>query len=274
MDQKQNADAIRAFGAQVDFGRTASDYRTFRAGFPPRFFERIAAQFALRPGMRALDIGTGTGTVARGLAQLGLDVTAIDPAAALMREAAELDREAQVRVEYLEGYAETLPLADATFDLVTAGQCWHWLDRAAAAAECLRVLKPGGVLVIAHFDWLPLPGNVVAATERLILEANPAWALAGGTGIYPLWPGDIAAAGFVDAETASFDMAQAYSHPAWCGRVRASAGIKASLTDAQADMFAEGLAAMLRSDFPEDPLAVAHRVWWVSGRKPPFQTWG
>ena len=215
-----------------------------------------------------MDIGTGTGTVARGLAGLGLDVTAIDPSLPLMREAAELDREAGVRVEYRDGRAENLPFRDGTFDLVSAGQCWHWFDRSAAAAQCLRVLKPDGVAVIAHFDWLALPGNVVSATEGLILEANPAWTLAGGTGIYPLWPGDMAAAGFTELETASFDVAQAYSHAAWCGRVKASAGIKASLDDAQADLFADRLAALLLADFPEDPLAVPHRVWWVSGRKP------
>jgi hypothetical protein len=36
-----------------------------------------------------------------------------------------------------------------------------------------HILKPGGKLVIAHFDWLPLTGNVVEATEELILQYNP-----------------------------------------------------------------------------------------------------
>lgn len=268
MDQKLNVDPIRAFGDQVDFGRTASEYRSFRAGFPPSFFGRISNDFAFQPGMNALDIGTGTGTIARGLANLGLKVTAVDQALPLMQEAIQLDQEAGVHVDYLEGRAETLPVEAATFDVLIAGQCWHWFDRGAAAAECLRALKPGGVLVIAHFDWLPLPGNVVSATEELILQANPAWALAGGNGIYPQWLWDISVAGFEQLETASFDVAQPYSHAAWCGRVKASAGIKASLSDAEADKFADDLAALLRTRFPDDPLSVPHRVWWVSGRKP------
>jgi SAM-dependent methyltransferase len=270
MDIQQDSWAFEAFSKGVDFGRTASDYRKFRAGFPGAFFERIARQFALGPGMRALDLGTGTGTVARGLAELGLDVTAVDPATALMQQAAELDREAGVQVEYLEGRAEDLPFDGGAFDVVTAGQCWHWFKRDVAAAEVMRVLKPGGLLVIAHFDWIPLPGNVVGATESMIIEANPAWKpMSGGNGIHPQWLGDMASAGFFDMETASFDLAQPYTHEGWCGRIKASAGIKASLNETETDRFIERLSAMLRSDFPDDPLAVPHRVWWASGRKSP-----
>jgi ubiquinone/menaquinone biosynthesis C-methylase UbiE len=269
MDHQQDAASFKAFGKTVDFGRTASDYRTFRAGFPERFFARIARQFDLRSGMRALDIGTGTGTVARGLALRALDVAAVDPSAPLMGEAAELDDEAQVQVAYSEGRAENLPFEADTFDILTAGQCWHWFDRAAASSEAMRVLKPGGALIIAHFDWLPLPGSMVAATEAMILQANPKWLpMAGGMGIHPQWLGDLAVAGFEQLKTASFDIDQMYSHDAWCGRIRASAGIKATLDDADAAHFSQKLLAMLRADFPADPIAVPHRVWWASGRKP------
>ena len=48
---------------------------------------------------------------------------------------------------------------------------------------------------------------------------------------------------------------------------RASAGIKASLDAAATERFDGRLAAMLKADFPEDPMRVPHRVWWVSGRK-------
>ena len=154
-----------------------------------------------------------------------------------------------------------------TFDLVVAGQCWHWFERETAASEAFRVLRPGGALVIAHFDWLPLPGNVVEATERLILETNPAWPMAGGVGRYPQWGDDMAAAGFTDLASDSFDVAQPYSHEAWRGRIRASAGVKASLDADAVAAFDARLAAMLRTSFPDEPLFVPHRVWWISGRR-------
>jgi len=233
MPDSPNIPATRAFGAQIDFGRTASDYRAYRAGFPPDFSTRLHQLGWASPGSAAIDLGTGTGTIARGLAALGLRVTGIDPAAALLAEAEVMDREAGLSIAYRVGSAEALVEADESVDLVTAGQCWHWFDRAKAAAEAHRVLVPGGGIIIAHFDWLPLASNVVEATEALILAHNPRWTMAGGTGLYPAWLRDLREAAFVDIETFSFDMDIPYSHEAWRGRIRASAGVKASLAPAE-----------------------------------------
>lgn len=263
-----DVERVRQFGGQVDFGRAAADYGRHRAGFPQRFFDQLAAQLPLSTEQAALDVGTGTGTIARGLAHKGLHVAALDPSEELMAQARLLDEEAGVSIEYQSGKAEALPYADESFDLVTAGQCWHWFDRPLAAGEAARALRPGGALVIAHFDWLPLSGNVVEATEALILAHNPDWPAAGGTGLYPQWLADLAGAGFRALETASFDIDQPYSHEAWRGRIRASAGIKASLDAAETERFDEVHRAMLRERFPQEPLSIPHRVWWAVGRKP------
>jgi len=261
-------DRMRAFGAQVDFGRTADDYATHRAGFPTAFFDLLIARHYCAPGQVALDLGTGTGTVARGLAQLGLTVTGLDPSQDLLDQARDLDQVAGVKVAYRTGIAEQTGMAAKTCDLVVAGQCWHWFDRPRAADEAARVLRPGGRLVIAHFDWLPLLGNLAGATEALILSHNPAWAGAGGTGIYPDWLADLSGAGFTGIETASFDIVQPYSHAAWRGRIRASAGIAASLDAAGIAKFDTQLADLLARDFPKDPLGVTHRVWLATGILP------
>lgn len=261
-------DAVRNSGQGDGFGKTAEDYANHRAGFPQRFFDTLAGFGFLQPGCAALDIGTGTGTVARGLARAGAEVSAIDPSEALIGQATDLDKAAQVKVSYQMAKAEDLPFEDATFDLAIAGQCWHWFDRPRAAAELARVLKPGGVGVIAHFDWLPMPGNVVAATEALIERYNPAWAMGGGTGIYPAWLGDLSTAGFAAVETFSFDLVQAYTHQAWRGRIRASAGVAASLHAERVATFDIELADMLSARFPGSPLHIPHRVWAVHARKP------
>ena len=250
----------------VDFGKTAEDYGRHRAGFPDRFFARLFEHAFVAPGDHVLDLGTGTGTVARGLAQRGCGVTGLDPSAPLLEMARRLDREAGVETSYVNASAETTGLPDGSFDIVTAGQCWHWFDRPRAAAEARRILVPGGRLIIAHFDWLPLPGNVVEATEQLILAHNPKWHLGGGTGIYPKWFADLSAAGFSDIESFSFDLAVPYSHEAWLGRIRASAGIGAALSPEAVTAFNAAHAELLTSRFPKNPLAVAHRVFAVTGR--------
>jgi SAM-dependent methyltransferase len=253
---------------QVDFGHTAEDYGRFRAGFPDAFFERAAAHGVGGTGQRILDLGTGTGALARGLASRGAEVVGLDPAPEMIEQARTLDRKAGVSIAYIQGYAEATALPGAEFDAVTAGQCWHWFDRPAAAREARRLLKPGGVLMIAHYDWLPLPGNVVEATETLIRKHNPEWAFSGGNGVYPQWLNDLALSDFDAVESFTFDQPQPYSHEAWRGRIRASAGVGASLPPPAVERFDAELARLLARRFPEDPLAVAHRVFAAFGRKP------
>lgn len=252
----------------MDFGKTARDYAKHRAGFPDAFFEHLSTFEIGEVGHRVLDLGTGTGTLARGFGRRGCEVTALDLSPELLEEAKRLDREAGVSVKYVVARAEETGLTDEAFGVVSAGQCWHWFDREKAALEASRLLVPGGRLVIAHFDWLPLPGNVVEATERLIEHHNPAWTMGGGTGLHPAWLSDVAVAGFVDVETFSFDVLVPYTHEAWRGRIRASAGVAASLGPAQVQSFDEDLERLLQDRYPEDPLQIPHRVFAVVCRKP------
>ncbi|MFC6879951.1 MULTISPECIES: class I SAM-dependent methyltransferase [Actinomadura] len=252
-----------------DFGLTANDYSRHRAGFPPELVERLQKSGVGVRGRDVLDIGTGTGGLARLLALAGARVTGLDRSAALLEQARALDDRAGVEVTYTVASAEDTGLPDAAFDTVTAGQCWHWFDAPRAAAEIGRLLRPDGHVVIAHFDWLPLPGNVVAATEHLIGAFNPAWTMGGGTGLYPRWLTDLATAGFGSIETFSFDLDVPYTPQSWVGRVRASAGVGASLPPDKAEAFTAELTNLLRDRYPDDILHIPHRTWAVVATKRP-----
>jgi SAM-dependent methyltransferase len=206
--------------------------------------------------------------VARGLARRGCAVVGLDKSSAQLEQARKLDLEAGVAIEYVVGSAEETGLPDATRDVVTAGQCWHWFDRPRAAEELRRVLVPKGRLAIAHFDWLPWAGSVTRPTEALILAHNPSWAMADGTGLYPTWLADVAGAGFRDIETFSFDVSVPYGHEEWRGRVRASAGVGAALPPEAVARFDAALKALLAEHFPKEPMEVPHRVWAVVCRAP------
>jgi SAM-dependent methyltransferase len=248
-----------------DWSGTSTDYARHRQGFPPRFYDMIAREGLFAPGMRVLDLGTGTGAVARALASRGGVVRGLDVAPGQIAAARRLAAAEGLAVRFEEGLAERNGQPDASFDLVVAAQCWHWFDRGLAAAEARRVLKPGGALLICHYDWLPLPGSVAHASEFLIEAHNPRWRMGRTTGFYPQWAADMTTAGFARLAFAGFDHDAVYSRADWLGRIRASGGVGGGMeADAVARFDAEH-AALLDARFPAEPLTVPHRVFAIWG---------
>ncbi|WP_189930727.1 class I SAM-dependent methyltransferase [Streptomyces sulfonofaciens] len=253
----------------VDFGRTSQDYARYRTVFPPELFTRLAAMGVGRAGQRVADLGTGTGVLARGFAAAGCAVTGVDIAPKLLEEARGQDAAAGLEVAYRCAPAEDTGLAGGAWDVVSAGQCWHWFDRPRAAAEARRLLVPGGAVVVCHRDYLVLPGNVCEASEELVLAHHPQWPLAGGTGIHAEWTLDILRAGFGGLETFSFDVEVPFTHEAWRGRMRSCNGVGASLPEAGVAAYDSDLARLLDERFPEEPLMVPHRIWALVARRGP-----
>ncbi len=253
---------------RVDFAATASDYAQHRAGFPDSFFTRLAAMGIGRDGQTVVDLGTGTGDVARGFAARGGRVIGIDRARELLEQARLLDEAAGVRVDYRVALAEATGLPSGCADVVSAGQCWQWFDRSAAMREASRLLRRDGRLVLAHFDWIPLAGNVVEATERIIKSYNWLWRLDGGNGMHPRWLRELAEAGYRDLESFSYDVDVPYTPEAWRGRVRASSGVAASVSPRRVQVIDRALARLLAEEFPASTLVVPHRVFAVVARRP------
>ena len=254
----------------ANFGARAEDYRKHRAGFPDSLYDRLGSFGVGLKGQRVVDLGTGTGTLARGFAKRGCKVTGIDIDTRMLEQARILDAEAGVQVHYNEARAEETGLEAGSADVVTAGQCWHWFDGPKAAQECARLLRSGGSAVIAHFDWIPLPGSIVEATEALILKHNPGWRLSGGVGMHPGWTRHLSSAGFRNLESFSYDVDQPYTHEAWRGRVRACNGVGAGgMTQDQVATFDQELAEILERSFSAEPVLAPHRVWALIGRSGP-----
>jgi len=134
----------------AQFGAAAVAYTTSAVHSDPAALERVVSLAQPRPADRALDVATGAGHTALAVAPHVAEVVAYDMTAPMLAETAQNAAArglANVRTE--QGIAESLPFADASFDIVTARQApHHFADIRAAIREMARVAKPGARIVI------------------------------------------------------------------------------------------------------------------------------
>ena len=116
--------------------------------------EHLCDTADLHAGWRVLDVATGSGNAAIAAARLGCTAVGIDYVPALLDRARERAAAEGLVVELLEGDAEALPFADASFDAVTSVFGTMFApNHAQTAAELLRVSRPGGRIALA--SWTP-----------------------------------------------------------------------------------------------------------------------
>ena len=144
-------------------------------------FDRIAAGAAashdavvgaldLVPGMRMLDVATGTGAVALRAAERGAVVTAVDIAPQMLERARTAALEAGLAIEFRVAHAEQLPFPAGSFDAVASAQGAVFApDREAVARELARVCGPGGLLGLT----CPIGANFTFELARILASFRP-----------------------------------------------------------------------------------------------------
>ena len=121
----------------------------------------------LKPGMKVLDIACGTGNLSIPAAQAGADVTGVDIALNLLEQARARAAAEGVTVRFVEGDAEQLPFADASFDVVMSMFGAMFAPRPElVAAEMIRVCRSGGMMAMANWTREGFVGKTFAVNGR------------------------------------------------------------------------------------------------------------
>jgi len=245
-------------GRTIDWGKTSTDYATYRPGYPDSFFRRLQALGIGLPGQRLLDLGTGTGVLARVFASQGCQVTGIDIAENQIDAARKLADAQGLTVDFRVAAAEDSVLPSASFDFITASQCWLYFDKNRVIPEVARLLAPGGCLMTCHFSWLPRLDAVARRTEELVLKFNPQWSAANYGGEVPAQP-EWSKESFRLRAMFYYDEPIPFTREAWRGRIRACRGVGASLSAEEVERFDAAHAKLLEQIVPME-FTVLHRI--------------
>jgi SAM-dependent methyltransferase len=149
------------------FSSRVENYVKYRPRYPHEIITILEREHGLSPASVVADVGSGTGFFAELFLEHGCVVYGVEPNRE-MRDAGERLLAGFPKWKSVEGSAEATTLADASVDFVTAGQAFHWFDRARTRVELARILRPGGRVVLAWNDRQLAATAFLDAYERLL----------------------------------------------------------------------------------------------------------
>ena len=161
--------------ASERFSDRVEDYAKYRPGYPEALFDLLGRECGLGEGCTVADLGSGTGIFSKALLARGATVYAVEPNGP-MRAAAETELAGDERFHSVTAMAERTGLADASVDLVTCAQSFHWFDKTAAKREFRRVLLPGGWTALVWNERLDDASPFMVAYERALWDHCPDYA--------------------------------------------------------------------------------------------------
>jgi SAM-dependent methyltransferase len=133
------------YGAQFSDPSVAEVYH-LRPPYPDQIFEQLAELLVDRP-RTVLDVGTGTGEIARRLAPITDRVDAVDLSLPMIAKGKRAPGGDAPNLQWIHGSAETVPIAPP-YALVTAGASLHWMDWSVVMPRFRSALTPNGVLAM------------------------------------------------------------------------------------------------------------------------------
>lgn len=159
----------------IDLGRVFDDdevaalYR-YRPPYPREVFD-ILERLIVEPRV-LLDVGAGTGALARVLAPAVERIDAVDPSAAMLAQAGALPRGNDPRIRWIHARAEDAALS-GPYGLITAGASLHWMEWGTVLPRFRAALAPGARVAVVDIESVHPPGPLRDAQLEIIQRYSP-----------------------------------------------------------------------------------------------------
>ena len=126
------------------FSDRVADYVAHRPRYPAAVYAYLCERLGVKAGTVVADLGAGTGIFCEPLLGMGCEVYGVEPNDAMRAAADRAMSRHSTAYHGVPGTAEDTGLAAGSVDVVVAAQAFHWFDPEKSAAECRRILRPGG----------------------------------------------------------------------------------------------------------------------------------
>lgn len=238
-------------GKAFDFGRTSDDYAKYRDIYPDEFYKYLIDRNICVQGQRVLDIGTGTGVIPRNMYRYGASFCGVDIAENQIAQAKRLAAEGGMDITFKTSPAEEINFAKASFDCVTACQCFTYFNHDVLAPQIADVLMPNGKFVVMYMAWLPYEDDIAGKSEELVLKYSPNWTGCGEKR-HLIGTPDVYEKYFKIESSEMYDLRVPFTRESWNGRMRSCRGVGASLSDEKIAEFEAEHIDMLEKVAPDE----------------------
>jgi SAM-dependent methyltransferase len=133
------------------FSYRVENYIRYRPSYPPEVIELMRGEMNLNENSMVADVGSGTGIFSKLLLETGCTVYGVEPNEPMRRAGEEFLKEFP-GFQSIDGSSEKTNLPNASVDLITAAQAFHWFDQTKTKIEFQRIIKPNNYVALIWND--------------------------------------------------------------------------------------------------------------------------